>query len=81
MTDVTKLCARLGVVALVALGTTACSSVPDWVDPTTWVGGGDDSHTALPSMCNASNWTVTVRPTPLPRSTASMRSEIGRAHV
>jgi outer membrane protein OmpA-like peptidoglycan-associated protein len=50
MTDVSKLCARLGVVALVALGTTACSSVPDWVDPTTWVGGGDDSHTALPSQ-------------------------------
>jgi outer membrane protein OmpA-like peptidoglycan-associated protein len=50
MTDVTKLCARLGVVALVALGTTACSSIPDWVDPTTWVGGGDDSRTALPSQ-------------------------------
>jgi outer membrane protein OmpA-like peptidoglycan-associated protein len=49
MTDVTKLCARLGIVALVTLGTAACSSVPDWVDPTTWVGGGDDSQTAIPT--------------------------------
>jgi outer membrane protein OmpA-like peptidoglycan-associated protein len=50
MTDVTKFCARLGLVAMVTVGTAGCSSVPDWVDPTTWVGGGDDSQTALPSQ-------------------------------
>ena len=37
---------RLAAVLAVALGTTACSSVPDWVDPTSWV---DDTPTAQTS--------------------------------
>jgi outer membrane protein OmpA-like peptidoglycan-associated protein len=36
--DVTKYLARAAAVAVVAVGASACSSVPDWVDPTTWVG-------------------------------------------
>lgn len=35
-----KIFARLAVVTMVAFGASACSSIPDWVDPTTW---GDDS--------------------------------------
>jgi outer membrane protein OmpA-like peptidoglycan-associated protein len=49
MTDrITRICARVGVVAMVAMGASACSSVPDWVDPTTWVGGGSSSNTPAP---------------------------------
>ena len=36
-----KYVARASVVLVVAMGASACSSVPDWVDPTTWVGGSD----------------------------------------
>lgn len=38
-----KFGARLAVVAMVGLGASACSSIPDWVDPTTWIGGGGPS--------------------------------------
>jgi outer membrane protein OmpA-like peptidoglycan-associated protein len=38
-----KVCARFGVVAMVAFGASACSSVPDWVDPTNWLGGDSPS--------------------------------------
>jgi outer membrane protein OmpA-like peptidoglycan-associated protein len=37
---------RLGAVILVAAGASACSSVPDWVDPTTWVGGSDNQQSS-----------------------------------
>ncbi len=36
-----KYVARASVVLVVAMGASACSSVPGWVDPTTWVGGSD----------------------------------------
>ncbi len=39
----TKTLARLSTVALFAAGLSACSTVPDWVDPTTW--GGDTPAT------------------------------------
>ncbi|HWA92307.1 MAG TPA: OmpA family protein [Rhizomicrobium sp.] len=41
--NITKVCARLGVVAMVAFGASACSSIPDWVDPTNWLGGDSPS--------------------------------------
>ena len=41
-----KYIARASVVLVVAMGASACSSVPDWVDPTTWVGGSDDQVAA-----------------------------------
>jgi outer membrane protein OmpA-like peptidoglycan-associated protein len=31
------------------MGASACSTVPDWVDPTTWVGGNDDQTTSAPA--------------------------------
>jgi len=43
-----KFIARASVVLGVAMGASACSSVPDWVDPTTWVGGSDSDQTAAP---------------------------------
>ena len=43
-----KFCARAAVIAMVAFGATACSSVPGWVDPTNWFGSGpDDNHQAV----------------------------------
>jgi len=41
MRDIGKFCVRAAVIGIVAVGASACSSVPDWVDPTTWVGGSD----------------------------------------
>jgi outer membrane protein OmpA-like peptidoglycan-associated protein len=41
-----KSIARLTAVIVVAAGASACSSVPDWVDPTTWIG---DSQSASDS--------------------------------
>jgi hypothetical protein len=39
-----RLFARVAMPILVASGLAACSDIPDWVDPTTWIGG--DSQTA-----------------------------------
>ncbi len=33
---------RVGAVIIFAIGASACSSVPNWVDPTNWIGGSDD---------------------------------------
>jgi outer membrane protein OmpA-like peptidoglycan-associated protein len=37
---------RFAAVALVAFATSACSSVPNWVDPTNWIGGSDQTADA-----------------------------------
>jgi len=37
--------ARLAAPFLLAGGLSACSSIPDWVDPTTWFGGGNQTAT------------------------------------
>lgn len=41
-----RLLARAAAVLAVAGGVSACSSVPDWVDPTTWVGDSNNSSSA-----------------------------------
>jgi len=47
MTDgMTKIGARLAVLAMIGFGASACSSVPDWVDPTNWGGGPSDNEQA-----------------------------------
>jgi outer membrane protein OmpA-like peptidoglycan-associated protein len=47
MTDgMMKIGARLAVLAMVGFGASACSSVPDWVDPTNWVGPSDNEQAA-----------------------------------
>jgi OmpA family len=38
-----KLLLRLAVPLLFATALSACSSIPDWVDPTTWIGGGSQA--------------------------------------
>lgn len=43
--------ARIAAVVMIGAAVSACSSVPDWVDPTTWVGGSsDDSASADNSL-------------------------------
>jgi outer membrane protein OmpA-like peptidoglycan-associated protein len=44
-----KYIARASVVIVVAMGASACSSVPDWVDPATWVGGSDNDQASMPA--------------------------------
>ena len=44
-----KYVARASVILVVAMGASACSSVPDWVDPTTWVGGSDSDQASMPA--------------------------------
>jgi outer membrane protein OmpA-like peptidoglycan-associated protein len=41
-----KIGARLAVLAMVGFGASACSSIPDWVDPTNWGGGPSDTEQA-----------------------------------
>lgn len=41
-----KYIARASVVLVVAMGASACSSVPDWANPGSWVGGSDDTDAA-----------------------------------
>jgi outer membrane protein OmpA-like peptidoglycan-associated protein len=41
-----KTVARIAAIAIVAIGASACSSVPHWVDPTNWMGDGDQSTAA-----------------------------------
>ena len=36
----TKLLLRLAAVIAVGIGASACSSMPDWIDPTTWADDG-----------------------------------------
>jgi outer membrane protein OmpA-like peptidoglycan-associated protein len=69
-----KTCARLRVVAMVAFGATACSSIPDWVDPTTWVGGGDpsDSETSPGETPDL----AAIPDRPVPTSTADEQSQV-----
>jgi len=45
-----KTFARIAAMLVVGAALSACSSVPDWVDPTTWVGGDDSANaTELPA--------------------------------
>jgi len=81
MTDVKKICVRLGVVTMVALGASACSSIPDWVDPTTWVGGSDNSQTALPdpdadAQSGESPDLAAIPDRPTPSSTQAQQQQV-----
>jgi outer membrane protein OmpA-like peptidoglycan-associated protein len=44
--DLPKMFARAAAVAIIAIGASACSSVPTWVNPTNWIGSDDDATTA-----------------------------------
>ena len=69
-----KICARLGVVGMVAFGATACSSIPDWVDPNTWIGdsGPSDSEASPGETPDL----ATIPDRPVPTSTADEQQQV-----
>lgn len=69
-----KICVRLGVIGMVAFGATACSSIPDWVDPTTWVGGSGPSDTESSPGETPDLAAIPDRPTPT--STADEQQQV-----
>jgi outer membrane protein OmpA-like peptidoglycan-associated protein len=69
-----KICARLGVIGMIVYGTTACSSIPDWVDPTTWVGGSGPSDTESSPGETPDLAAIPDRPTPT--STADEQQQV-----
>ncbi|HEY8698787.1 MAG TPA: OmpA family protein [Rhizomicrobium sp.] len=56
MIVISKHLLRLSAVLVVAVGASACSSIPDWVDPTTW---GSDQQASVPSEDQSGNQTAT----------------------
>jgi outer membrane protein OmpA-like peptidoglycan-associated protein len=72
-----KILARVAVIGMVAVGASACSSVPDWVDPTTWIGGGgpsDNEHAAGETPDLAS-----IPDRPAPASTADEQQQVAQS--
>lgn len=68
---------RFAVVALVAIATSACSSVPNWVDPTNWIGGGDETASADTDQNNASTPDLASIPgKPVAPSTVDERTQV-----
>jgi outer membrane protein OmpA-like peptidoglycan-associated protein len=43
---VSKPLIQIAAIVAIGVGASACSTVPGWVDPTTWIGGDDSSDTA-----------------------------------
>jgi hypothetical protein len=74
-----KSVARVAVVLVVAAGSSACSTVPGWVDPTTWF-GDDDSANAAPDQSIADNSQTPdladVPNKPAPASTADEQKQV-----
>jgi outer membrane protein OmpA-like peptidoglycan-associated protein len=67
-------CARAAVIGMVAFGASACSSIPDWVDPTTWIGGGgpSDSETSAGETPDLAS----IPDRPAPASTADEQQQV-----
>jgi len=51
----TRILLRAAALLLVAGSLGACSSVPDWVDPTTWIGGDDSANAPTPPPDQTAN--------------------------
>jgi outer membrane protein OmpA-like peptidoglycan-associated protein len=69
--------ARFAAIALVAVGASACSSVPHWVDPTTWMGGDDQSANADAGQSNAPTPDLAAIPDkPVAPSTVDERKQV-----
>ncbi len=76
MTDgMTRICTRLAVVAMVGFGASACSSIPDWVDPTNWIGGPSDAQASPGETPDLA--TLPDRPTPT--STAAEQADVSQS--
>ena len=76
----TRLLVRMAALLLVSGTAAACSSIPDWVDPTTWIGG--DSKTADDQSADASSGTAqtpdiaAIPDKPTPPSTSDEQKQV-----
>src|ERR1700733_3781989 len=74
-----KSVARVAVVLVMAAGSSACSSMPGWVDPTTWF-GDDQASNAAPDQATADNTQTPdladVPNKPAPASTADEQKQV-----
>lgn len=71
--------ARVAVVLVVAAGSSACSSVPGWVDPTTWFGDDQASNTPADQTAAENSQTpdlADVPSKPAPASTADEQKQV-----
>jgi outer membrane protein OmpA-like peptidoglycan-associated protein len=71
----TRICTRLAVVAMIGFGASACSSIPDWVDPTNWIGGPSDTEASPGETPDLA--TLPDRPTPT--STAEEQKQVAES--
>ncbi len=80
----TKLVARVAAPIVVAAGLSACSSVPDWVDPTTWIGSDSQASDQGASGGQASDGQQTpdlasIPNPPTPPSTADEQKQVAES--
>jgi len=75
-----KSVARVAVVLVMAAGSSACSSVPGWVDPTTWFGDDNQASNSSPDETTAENGQTPdladVPNKPAPASTADEQKQV-----
>jgi outer membrane protein OmpA-like peptidoglycan-associated protein len=69
-----NVCARVAVIGMVAFGSSACSSIPDWVDPTTWIGGSGPSNSEADAGETPDLASIPDRPAPA--STADEQKQV-----
>lgn len=75
--ELRKLLTRMAVVVLMAAGAGACSSIPGWVDPTTWVGGDDQDASQDSGSDNAQTPDLASIPNkPAPPSTSDEQKQV-----
>jgi outer membrane protein OmpA-like peptidoglycan-associated protein len=80
-----KTCARLAVAMMVAFGASACSSVPDWVDPTNW--GSDHAGPPPPAQTASDDATApgetpdlaSIPDRPAPSSTPDEQQQVANS--
>jgi outer membrane protein OmpA-like peptidoglycan-associated protein len=75
--ELRTLLARIATVVVMAAGTGACSSVPSWVDPTSWFGGGGQDTSPDSESDNAQTPDLASIPNkPAPPSTSDEQKQI-----
>lgn len=76
---VTKTFARAAAIAVVAVGASACSSMPDWADPTGWIGGSDKTAADTTGTTAPTPDLAAIPDKPAPPSTADERKQVAES--
>jgi len=76
---VKTICARVVVIGMVAFGASACSSIPDWVDPTTWVGGGSSGPSDTEAAPGETPDLAAIPDRPVPASTSDEQQQVAES--